>query len=234
MIGPMVALVALCTIGCSAQLSRADVARSAVTVVESNPDFQPVTEWLVVGPFPSPDRVWRGNAWPKRKGFEKDYLESLDGESGIRPTRGMVVADPDGNDLQFLYRHWPAPYIDITDVYGRIGHVAAYIYAELESDSERDVYLHIGSNDAAKLWVGGELVLAQPEDHPARPSQNVVRVHLVKGRTPVLMKIDQSGNNWGAFVEIATQTYRPACSIGRVMHNFGVTGIDSASNRVHW
>jgi len=207
-------VLALAGVGCSARLSPAagaDARDAAVTVVDEAPDFQPVTTWLVAGPFPSTDRIRLTGRWPARTGFDTDYLGSIGGETDARPSRGGLVQDPDGNDIAFLYRNWRDAYVDLTDVYGRIAHVAAYIYAELESSEEREVYLHIGSNDAAKLWVGGELVLSQPEDRSAWPSQNVVRAHLAAGRTPVLMKIDQAGNNWGAFVEISTTSYRPPC-----------------------
>lgn len=227
------AVLALAGVGCSAQLSPAagaDARDAAVTVVDDEPDFQPVTAWLVAGPFPSTDRLWRGERWPARKGFDTDFLESIGGEANARPSRGALVQDPDGNDVPFLYRNWRDAYIDLTDVYGRIGHVAAYIYAELESSEEREVYLHIGSNDAAKLWVGGELVLSQPEDRSAWPSQNVVRAHLAAGRTPVLMKIDQAGNNWGAFVEIANTSYRRPCDRGRSNRRTGWEGFPFSSD----
>ena len=166
-----------------------------------------IRSWLVAGPFPSPDLPQPSFLGPKRAGFDTDFLTSIGGEAAARPRAGMAVHDPDGGQIVFAAREWYTRYIDLTDAFGRLSHACAYIYAEVESEEETSAYLRIGSNDAAKVWVGGKLVISSPLDRRARPSQNVARVDFPAGRTPILLKIDQAGGHWGAYVDVSSRPY---------------------------
>jgi hypothetical protein len=175
-----------------------------VTVLDDLEDPIAVRSWLVAGPLPSPDRPNQSwNSWPKRVGYNKDFLAEYGGEAEYKATEGARITSPDGVIVGFHEYTWNTAYIDLTEVFGRPGRVAAYLYAEVESDEARRVYFHIGSNDAAKMWVNGELVLAYPEDRGASRSQNVIVANLPEGRSRILMKIDQAGANWGAYCEVS-------------------------------
>ena len=63
-------------------------------------------------------------------------------------------------------------------------------------------FLHVGTNDAGKIWVDEILVIDNPLDGVAECSEHFVQLNLAAGSTPVLMKIDQAGGNWGAYVEL--------------------------------
>jgi len=160
-----------------------------------------IQSWLVAGPFPSPDLPTRSPRGPKRAGYDTDFLTSIGGEAAARPAPGTTVPNPDGGEVVFQLESWGSPNTDLTDIFGKLSYASAYIYAEVESDRDTSAYLHIGTDDAAKVWVGGMQVMSYPLDRTARPSQNVVRVRFSRGRMPILLKIDQAGGGWGGYVE---------------------------------
>ncbi|MBN1352694.1 prolyl oligopeptidase family serine peptidase [candidate division KSB1 bacterium] len=161
-----------------------------------------ITSWLVAGMFPSPDLTYPSQDGHLRVGYTTDYLRSIGGEINARPRSGTAIKTADGKTARFTLHRWQTPYLDLNELYGWQSEVCAYIYAELQSDVTQTVHLHVGTNDAGKVWAGGRLIIAHPEDRLAEPSQNAAAVHLKPGRTPLLLKIDQAGGKWGAFVEI--------------------------------
>ena len=179
-----------------------------VTVVDDLEGFIAIRSWLVAGPFASPPASRRGPGMSNREGFNRDYLTAIGGEQFARPREGTVIPSSYGNRVSFMTRTWNTDYVDLTEIFGHSSNLCAYLYAEVESAESRELFLHVGSNDAAKLWVNGRLTISDPTDHSARRSQHVVRVRLMEGRNWILMKVDQAGANWGAYVEFATAERR--------------------------
>ena len=214
-------------------LAHAGAAFASTPVTEYDPDgVTSLRSWIVAGPFPSTDlRNQSYSSWPKRTGFDADFLQELGGEAAARPEHRTEIQSPDGRTIRFREYVWNTRYVDLTEIFGRPSHVAAYLYAEIESSKERSVYLHFGSNDAAKVWVNGDLVLSYPQDRSARRSNNVLRVDLVDGRTPILVKVDQAGANWGAYVEFSetSQSLRHAIRFPNV--RFPIPSSPSLSER---
>jgi len=165
-----------------------------------------IQSWLVAGPFASADLSDPLPTGPKRTGYDTDFLAFIGGEATARPRPGTVVPNPDGDDLVFEQQTWAGSFIDLTKPFGKLTNVCAYIYAEVESDRDTSAYLHVGSDDAAKMWVGGVQVVEHPLDGGAEPSEHVVRVSFRRGRTPILAKVDQAGGRWGAYVKVASDS----------------------------
>ncbi len=179
-----------------------DGAGAPVTKLGGKDEPTAVRSWLVAGPLPSPDVLNREPNGPRRAGYDTDYLVGIGGETAARPREGTRVTAQTGN-VEFQRRTWNTEYIDLTEVYGRPEQVCAYLYAEVESPRDTSLYLHFGSNDAGKVWIGAKLVAARATDGSARRSQSVGLVRLKAGRNPVLVKVDQAGANWGAYVEFS-------------------------------
>lgn len=177
-----------------------------VTVIPHDGPAVAIRSWLVAGMFPSPDLPQATAEGARRAGYDIDYLTALGGEPSARPSAGTKIRLPGGGEVTFTPHTWAQDYVDLVDIFGSHAEVLAYLYCQIESPTEQEVYLHVGTNDAGKLWIGGQLVLADPTDHAALKSLSAVRVRLSAGRTPVLAKIDQAGANWGAFVEVYGKT----------------------------
>jgi len=198
-----VLLVLLCGLAAGAV-----AAQEATPVTRIPKDGAPVAirSWLIAGPFPSPTlRVPKPNR-SLRAGYDIDYLTSLGGEAAARPRPGTAISLPGGGEVRFVRRDWSGDYADLLEAFGNKVEVVAYLYAEVESPVAQDVYLHVGVNDAGKVWVGGRLVVAQPVGSTGMKSSEVARVRLPAGRTSVLVKVDQWFAKWGAFVEFYGRT----------------------------
>ena len=176
--------------------------RAPITRVPGTDDHVAVTSWLVAGPLPGPAVAAPRPEGPSRRGYATDFLVPLGGEQAARIGQGTRIALSTGEAREFVLHAWDEPYLDLTDLFGRKAGVCAYLYALLESDREREVFLHCGTNDAGKIWVGGRLVLCHAGDRKAAPSQEVTKIIIPAGCTPVLLKIDQAGGGWGAYVEM--------------------------------
>lgn len=202
----LVLAAALCAViwpvGPFTSTSRGAAGDAPVTRVPNDGEAIAVRSWLVAGMFPSPDLPNPQPDGPRRAGFDTDFLTSIGGEEAARPRAGTVVPRPDSGAVEFVAHQWKTDYVDLTDLFGWQYEVCAYLYAELESEADQQVYLHVGTNDAGKVWVAGRLVILYPGDRTAERSQHVAEVTLRAGRTPLLLKIDQAGAGWGAFVEV--------------------------------
>jgi acid phosphatase type 7 len=183
-------------------LSSVSFSSTPVTVVPEDGSVA-VTQWLITGPLPSTSVATPPPDGPKRLGYDRDYLTAIGGETAAKIAEGTKIT-VDGVSYVFKPWSWKKPYVDIREPYGSRSEVCAYLYAEIESATSREVIIHAGSNDAGKMWVGGKLVVAYPKDRSARPMQHVVTVKIEKGRTPILMKIDQAGGGWGAYFTVFT------------------------------
>jgi len=65
------------------------------------------------------------------------------------------------------------------------------IYALTVLDAPGDVsaVLYLGTPGAAKGWLGGRAILADPSYHPARFDQRAIPIRLRKGENPLLLKV---------------------------------------------
>jgi tetratricopeptide (TPR) repeat protein len=81
--------------------------------------------------------------------------------------------------------------------------VVVYALAAVEAEREERVVLWLGASGAAKVWVNGALVLADPADHPARPDQRGVRVTLRRGANRLLVKLAHQDGRMGFHLRLA-------------------------------
>ncbi len=175
----------------------------AQTTITQNTEPIAITSWLVAGPFDSPDADKRTEWDATRQGYTTDFLKSIGGETNPRIHKGISVKTPNGKEIEFKPYKWDTSYLDLTEVFSKNTNVCAYLYTELVSDNDQVVVLHLGTNDAGKLWVDGKLVAFHAGNRGAKPSQNIAKIHLKSGkRTSVLIKVDQGGGGWGAYLEV--------------------------------
>jgi hypothetical protein len=211
-------------------ISTSTIARADAPVTKIPNDTKPiqVKQWLISEPLPSPEvENWAGRG-PLRKGFDTDYLTSLGGESAAKIEAGTIITTKDGKKIKFSAYHGKDDYFDITELYGRLKNVCVYLYAELKSEKEQTIVLHVGTNDGCKLWANGKLLTSYPGGRPATRSQHTAQVTLKPGRTPILLKIDQAGGGWGAFVEAYGKTAHQNFIMGKIRGTFDL----GASNQL--
>ncbi|MFG0329447.1 MAG: PSD1 and planctomycete cytochrome C domain-containing protein [Phycisphaerales bacterium] len=74
---------------------------------------------------------------------------------------------------------------------------ATYAYRVIESPDERTLALSLGSDDAIKVWLNGELVHENEVARPAAPGQDRITVELRPGENTILMKIVNYAGGYG-------------------------------------
>ena len=177
-------------------------ANGFVTQIPGDDESVAITSWLVAGPLASPYIKGGSHNAALRVGYDFDFLQEIGGEENARISQGTEFHLPEGTVSTFLFQHWETPFVDLAKVLGNKPMVCAYLYAEIESLKDQTVYFHVGTNDAGKVWVGGELIVQYSGDRGAERSQHVQQVDLKAGRTSILAKIDQAGGGWGTYIEL--------------------------------
>ena len=99
---------------------------------------------------------------------------------------------------------------DINECLNRIGMTtgdvndhSAYALFSLPSDADRTgVRMSVGSDDAIKVWLNGEVVHKNAVNRPASDFQDTFQVDLKKGDNRLLVKVSERAGAWRMFVGI--------------------------------
>ena len=99
---------------------------------------------------------------------------------------------------------------NINDLLNRIGMTqgdindhSAYALITLESaTAQSGVLMRVGSDDAIKVWLNGEVVHNNPIDRGASDFQDDFTVNLEKGDNLLLVKVSERAGGWSMFVGI--------------------------------
>lgn len=172
---------------------------SAQSYISKSTNKITIHTWLVTNPIL---RHYESKEKELTDGFPQDFLINIGGEKAPKINENYKFKMLDGNENYFVNHTWENDYIDLTELFGKHSDVFTYLYAELESETKQDVYLHIGSNDQSKVWVNGNLVIQYLSGRSAEPSQNITKINLKKGKNSILIKLNQLGGGWGAYAQI--------------------------------
>lgn len=154
--------------------------------------FGSVTDWLVLGPFPSDaDLSAHFAVLPPEKSL--DLRAEFDGMNGKIRWRELHQSGTHAS-------------VDFKKVFQPTEQVCAYALCFITSPVEQDAQIRFASNDAGKVWFGGKLVHDYPYEGTAFLDRDFIPVRLPKGTTPVLLKITNNKVNWG-FVFRVTDTH---------------------------
>ncbi len=137
-----------------------------------------ILDWKLIGPFDSTGGT----------GFDKVYPpeESID-----------LSADYDGlaGEARWTEHHTDDEYgsVDLNKAIGKHMGAAGYAMAEFISDQERPADVRLGSGNAVKLWLNGQLLASADTYHTNEAiDQYVGHGTLKKGKNVILVKICQN------------------------------------------
>ena len=175
-----------------------------------------VRDWWFAGPFD--DQV--------RDGFERVFPPErridLDGEmEGKRSTvswRRLPHRPADG-----LVRLHPL-------MLPNTG-VVAYALAVLHLQRPRRVLFHAGCDDACKVWVNGQQVLADPGLHPLRADQRCLSLKLPAGANRVLVKVVQGDSEMGFALAVTDPEGRPLPGLRSLSGQEALEALDAPAPR---
>ena len=116
-----------------------------------------MTKWLILAPISISEGEEKPDEEAQKAAFAKDFLAEYDGELNVRPTPDWVNKIG-GKEYTWKLVDSKQDIVDLVEIYGEKEFVIAYAWAEISMPEERKVILGIGSDDAVKVWLNGELV----------------------------------------------------------------------------
>ncbi len=124
----------------------------------------------------------------------------------LRWTRGRIFPEVD-----CLVWRWGCYSDNVNSVVNRVGlsndrglnHHSAYALINILSPRERrNVAMGVGSDDAVKVWLNGEVVHVNKVDRRTTGIQDLFRVDLNAGNNLLMIKVSDNLWNWGMFFEV--------------------------------
>ena len=79
-----------------------------------------------------------------------------------------------------------------------VGYGVCWVRAE----RKRPVVLSIGSDDGIKIWINKKLAFAHEISRHPVPGQDTMRASLSPGWNELLVKVDNTGGEWGFYLEL--------------------------------
>jgi len=149
-----------------------------------------IQDWQIVGPF----------ANVEGKGFDTAYAPEAKVD--------LAAAYEVGPEQKLTWKPVPKQArladggVNLAAAIQPSDNVCAYAYAVFKAPDERTATLYIGSDDTAKVWVNGKLVLSRNVTRGAAPDQDHVPVDLVKGDNTILFKVCNGGGGWGLYARV--------------------------------
>ena len=170
----------------------------------------------IVGPW-----LWMIAPTSGRSGAEAvrsgiDFLSQTSGgtvtESKIA-TQGATAGNPVGNRVWTVGTLSPEGGDNINDMVnatglgsGDVNHHVAYGSVNLNSPREQKTKMLVGSDDAVKVWLNGNLVHNNPVDRGANDFQDQFSVTLKKGTNILLIAVYEALGGWSGFFGFETGT----------------------------
>lgn len=146
--------------------------------------FGTVTDWLVIGPFPSgAGLTGHTTVYPPERSIDLTAAYAGIGGQRVRWTE--------------VHQKGSLASVDFTKIFQPTENVCAYALCYVTSPREMEVAIRVGTNDTGKVWVGGKLVHDNPHDNQAILDHDVIPITLPKGTTPVLLKVCNGRLDWG-------------------------------------
>ncbi len=165
---------------------------------------QPITEWLICGPFPFARQV---------RQFFTDFLTEHGGEANIRPQEGMAHSVEGLGKVTWQRHRAPDGVLDFVALmakmvgeerprFWQLRYGLAYAYTEIRSDKPQQALLLIGSEDWCTVWLNGERIHENFVYRHLVRDKDAVLVRLRSGVNRLLIKVARIAGGWGTSARI--------------------------------
>jgi len=140
-----------------------------------------LTEWKLIGPFDNVGSDKFGTAYPVEADFVAGKLsESYPGKVGAVSWVSESSDSPEG-------------LVDLAKIYNNEKGCIVYGVAEVNSPADVECQLRVGCINAQKVWVNGQLVIANEVYHTGmQVDQYVAPIKLKAGSNRILIKVCQN------------------------------------------
>jgi hypothetical protein len=154
--------------------------------------------WMIVGPFDNANGSALDTAYAPEQ--EVDFAKQCAGKTGTIRWFRHTGKRTDG-------------FVDLASVLKPNEWTVAYAATHVDSPEARDVQLRIGTDDEAKVWLNGNLVLNSRVPRFAAIDQDIVSAHLRAGRNEILVKTCNRTESWGFYLRVTDVLGRPCADL---------------------
>jgi hypothetical protein len=158
--------------------------------------------WTVAGPLPNAAAVSHGkNCF----GYYKDYLQAAGGERRVMPTdQDRIVFDVDKQVAWKQAFSDSSGLLDLIDIFTASKNApgVAYAFCRLDADKDQKIVLKVRSNDGVRIWLNDTLIHDQHVGRTIEQAEDSVAANLQKGPNRLLVKVGQSGGDWGLLLRV--------------------------------
>ncbi len=169
--------------------------------------------WTVAGPLPNAAAVSHGkNCF----GYYQDYLQATGGERQALPSDLDSIIVDDGKKVTWKQAFSaPSGLLDFIDSLGAAKKEAgvAYAFCRLDADDKLPVVFKVRSNDGVRIWLNGTLIHDQHVGRTIEQAEDSIAANLHKGSNRLLVKVGQSGGDWGLLLRVVTAAGQPAMTV---------------------
>jgi hypothetical protein len=153
------------------------------------PEMGFLNRWLLCGPFDNPGMQSHDAVLPPEK--EINPAARYEGKGGVqigwKPNRTPA---------------WKA-YVDLRDEFEEKDYVCAYALCWITvKEGPKKAELRLGSNDSIKAFLNGHEILNNKVERVASVDADVVTITLPQGTSALLLKVCQTGLNWGLYCRL--------------------------------
>ena len=149
-------------------------------------EYRFLRDWQVIGPFRASQPVHLGAVYPpetKRAAMNEQY-------QGVR---GSVA---------WQLHQSETDYVDLGRLLNEPGPCVAYAACWVQSPKPRPAVLELGAEAGCKVWVNGRFLHAGMSPDRAGAGDQRVRCYLLAGWNEILVKVVQTGDRWGFYMEL--------------------------------
>lgn len=155
---------------------------------------QPLSpDFLILGPFPIEEGVKEPGDEQQKAAFQNDLISPRQ-LSVVKEGIGQMHS---GKSYQWQYAKVSDGYLDLDKFYNEPEFVYAYAYAEIDMAEAGNRLVGIGSDDAIKVWLNGELIHENYAFRGHKANDDVVEFPFQKGKNQLLVKVQDSRYDWG-------------------------------------
>lgn len=155
-----------------------------------------VTDWWIVGPFDNERGAGLARVLGPEQGFEPERV--YDGAK--RPVRWRRLP----------IRSAPGGLVDLDQLVRPNDQVACFLATALVADAERDVALHLGSDEAYAVFLNGKRLASRDVRRSFRFDQDVVLLPLRAGPNLLLLEVCDQEGPYAAAARLAAPGGGPA------------------------
>jgi cellulose synthase operon protein C len=149
----------------------------------------PVRAWSFIGPFDNQGRAGLATAYgPEKDGFDP---------KAVYPGKSHEVAWRVLSDVA------PFGFVDLSAAVQPGQDAVVYAATLLRAPKAQAAIFHLGTSGACRVWVNGELVHEDKNQHPSRFDQRSFAVRLTAGDNAVLLKVAQGAGRLGFALRLA-------------------------------